>query len=203
MPSSRVNTGVADTIGTTATTSPMASALLRNCTERALATPAAKNHRFPAPEPDTGAPSRRNRKTAVASDTLLPTSTANDGLLTSMRPYLVAMWPIALMSDAPSGRTMAHSGQLRLRPFGFHAAATAPATTAPVPIAIGSVSRSPSTAMANMAPKIGVAEVSELVSVGPISLMLEMTSVVDSAGRMMPTAANSRAALVHQYQPCR
>ena len=51
-----------------------------------------------------------------------------------------------------------------------------------------------------MEPKIGVAAVSELVSVGPIILMLEMASVVESAGRMMPTMANISAAVVSQYQ---
>ena len=54
--------------------------------------------------------------------------------------------------------------------------------------------------MAKAEPKIGVAAVSELVSVGPISLMLEMASVVEIAGRMMPTMANISAALVSQYQ---
>ena len=54
--------------------------------------------------------------------------------------------------------------------------------------------------MAKMEPKIGVAAVSELVSVGPIILMLEMASIVEIPGRMMPTMANISAAVVSQYQ---
>ena len=95
---------------------------------------------------------------------------------------------------------MAQSGQVRFNPLGFHAATTAPATTAAVPIATGDDSRSPRMMMAKMEPKIGVAAVSELVSVGPIILMLEMASVVEIAGRMMPTMANISAAVVSQYQ---
>ena len=57
--------------------------------------------------------------------------------------------------------------------------------------------------MAKIEPKIGVAAVSELVSVGPIILMLEMASDVEIAGRMMPTMANMSAAVVSQYQPLR
>ena len=57
--------------------------------------------------------------------------------------------------------------------------------------------------MAKMAPKIGVTAVSELVSVGPIILMLEVASIVESAGRMTPTMANISAAVVSQYQPSR
>src|SRR5262245_28955837 len=98
---------------------------------------------------------------------------------------------------------MAQSGQVRFSPFGFHAATTAPATTAAVPIATGDDSRSPRMRTAKMEPKIGVAAVSELVSVGPIILMLEMASVVDIAGRIMPTMANINAAVVSQYQPSR
>jgi phosphoglycolate phosphatase-like HAD superfamily hydrolase len=55
-PKSSVNTGVAETTGTTATTSPTASALLRNCSDRALQMPAAKNHRWPLPPPSKGRP---------------------------------------------------------------------------------------------------------------------------------------------------
>ena len=98
---------------------------------------------------------------------------------------------------------MAQSGQVRLSPLGFHAATMAPATTAAVPTAIGADMRSPRIRIAKIAPKIGVTAVSELVSVGPISLMLEVASMVESTGRMMPTTANSSAAAVSQYQPSR
>ena len=70
-------------------------------------------------------------------------------------------------------------------------------------MAIGSVMRSPRKRIAKIAPKIGVTAVSELVSVGPIILMLEMASVVDSAGRISPTMANIAAAVVSQYHPLR
>ena len=110
------------------------------------------------------------------------------------------MWPMARINDAPSGSAMAQRGQVRFNPFGFHAATTAPATTAAVPIATGEERRSPRMRIAKMEPKIGVAAVSELVSVGPIILMLEMASVVEIAGRMMPTMANISAAVVSQYQ---
>ena len=63
--------------------------------------------------------------------------------------------------------------------------------------------RSPRIRIANTAPKIGVTEVSELVSVGPISLMLVVAMAVEIAGRIRPTIANSTAAHVSQYQPCR
>jgi hypothetical protein len=48
-----------------------------------------------------------------------------------------------------------------------------------------------------------VTAVSELVSVGPISSMLEVASMVESTGRMMPTTANRSAAAVSQYHPFR
>src|ERR1044072_6037374 len=136
---------------------------------------------------------------AMPSDTLLPTSTAKDGLFTSIRPYLVTMWPVARISKAPSGSAMAQSGHERLKPFGFQATTIAPATTAAVPIAIGVDSRSPRKSMANIAPKIGVTAGSEAVSVGPIILMLEMASEDEIPGRMIPTMANSSAAMVSQY----
>src|SRR5262245_58882148 len=113
------------------------------------------------------------------------------------------MWPVARIKEAPSGNTSAHNGHVRFKPFGFHDATAAPTTTAAVPMAIGTDMRSPRMRMAKTAPKIGVMAVSELVSVGPIILMLEMASHVDSAGRMSPTMANITAAVVNQYQPLR
>ena len=97
-------------------------------------------------------------------------NTANDGLGTSPRPILVTAWPVARMKAAPSGSEIAHSGQLRLTPCGFQAATTAPAMTAIVPTAIGQVSFSSSTRMAQNAPKIGDDAVSADESVGPMCL---------------------------------
>src|SRR5215475_15966897 len=107
---------------------------------------------------------------------------------------------MARIREAPSGNPMAHRGQVRPNPCGFHADTTAPATTAEVPMANAIDSCSPSNRMAKIAPKIGVTAVSVLVSVGPIILMLEIASVVESAGRIMPTMAKMSAAVVTQYE---
>ena len=93
---------------------------------------------------------------------------------------------------------MAHRGQVRPNLCGLHADTTAPATTAEVPMASASDSCSPSNKIAKIAPKLGVTAVSVLVSVGPIILMLAIASVVESAGRMMPTMAKMNAAVVSQ-----
>src|SRR5262249_6182065 len=162
--------------------------------------PAATNHRLALATPDNRRASRLKTSSDVPSDTVFPTRTANDGLSTSRSPYFVPMWPMARISDAPSGNAMAHKGQVRPNACGFHAATIAPATTAEVPTAIAGDSCSPSNRMAKAVPKIGVTAVSVLVSVGPIILMLEIASVVESAGRMMPTMANMSAAVVAQYE---
>jgi hypothetical protein len=127
--------------------------------------------------------------------------TAKDGLGTSPRPIFVTAWPVARMKAAPNGRMSAHSGQSRLRPFGFQAATTAPTITASVPSAIGHVIFSPMMRMAQSAPNSGAEAVSALERVGPMCWMLERASAEDSAGRKIPTRANNRQAKVAQYQP--
>ncbi len=168
--------------------------------DRALAMPAAMNHRQLDMVPTTERPSRRCATSELPSETVLPMKTAKDGLGTSPRPILVTAWPVARINAAPNGRMSAQSGQSRLRPFGFQAATMAPTMTASVPSAIGHVSFSPMMRMAQSAPNSGAEAVSALESVGPMCWMLDSASAEDSAGRKMPTRAKSRHANVAQYQ---
>ena len=74
--------------------------------------------------------------------------------------------PAERTSEAPSGRAKAQSGQEAVT-LPRCACSTRAATMAPVPKAIGQVSRSPSSSTPKAAPNKGVVDASALVSVGP------------------------------------
>ena len=67
-----------------------------------------------------------------------------------------------------------------------------PATTPPVPMAIGKVMFSSSSTIAKTAAKTGAVAASPLVRVGPKSLTPATAKFKDNAGRNNPTKANRK-----------